>query len=70
MSGFVMGIGCPLTMGLSDFVRETGFRGCPLTETADDSGDTNLQEAFKRASKDDTIKKDLLIFVSLLLSEG
>lgn len=51
-------------------VARMDFAWMTVKEAAEDTGDANLQEAFKRASKDDTIKKDLLIFVSLLLSEG
>lgn len=43
------------------------FAWTTVKETADNSNDSNMKDAFKRASKDDGIKKDLLTFVSLYL---
>ena len=43
------------------------FAWTTVKETAANSNDSNMKDAFKRASKNDSIKKDLLTFVSLLL---
>lgn len=44
------------------------FAWATVKETANNSNDPHMKDAFKRASNNDRIKKDLLTFVSSLLS--